>query len=69
MSAAGDDVTRFLQEHVRSATYKGVEPLEAISAEVGIPVGDLVKLNANENSYGAHPAVLAALHTVDHRCV
>ena len=57
-------VLRFVQDHVRSATYTGVETLESISAEIGMPVSQLVKLNANENSYGPHPSIAAAIAPV-----
>eukprot|EP00039_Didymoeca_costata_P028177 m.20251 g.20251 ORF g.20251 m.20251 type:complete len:603 (-) comp6786_c0_seq2:959-2767(-) len=59
-------VSKFISPHLASATYKGVESLEAISKEVGIPVSKLVKLNANENVYGAPKKALEALQTADH---
>lgn len=45
--------------------YVPVKPLDVLAAEVGLPVARLVKLDANENLYGAHAAVLEAVRNVD----
>lgn len=45
--------------------YTPVKPLDVLAAEIGLPVGELVKLDANENLYGAHPAVRAAANSAD----
>lgn len=45
--------------------YHPVKPLDVLAAEIGVAVQDLVKLDANENLYGPHPAVLAAIHGAD----
>ncbi|EGD72613.1 hypothetical protein PTSG_04348 [Salpingoeca rosetta] len=60
------DITRFVAPHLAKATYKGVETVEAIAKEVGLPVEKLVKLNANENVYGAPQQVLDAITKVQH---
>lgn len=41
--------------------YVPVKPLDVLAAEIGLPVERLVKLDANENLYGPHPAVLRAI--------
>ncbi len=41
--------------------YQPVEPLEKLSERMGIPVDQIIKLDANENPYGAAPAALEAL--------
>ncbi len=41
--------------------YTPIQPFEVLSRRLGIPAGDLVKLDANENPYGPAPAVLEAL--------
>jgi histidinol-phosphate aminotransferase len=41
--------------------YVPVKPLDVLAAEIGVPVERLVKLDANENLYGPHPDVLAAI--------
>lgn len=41
--------------------YVAIEPFDRLSARLGIPVEQIVKLDANENPYGASPAALAAL--------
>ncbi|MBI3977064.1 MAG: histidinol-phosphate transaminase [Chloroflexi bacterium] len=43
------------------AEYHPIEPLEVLSARIGVPVEAIVKLDANENPYGPSPAVRAAL--------
>ncbi|MEO6398624.1 MAG: histidinol-phosphate transaminase [Tepidiformaceae bacterium] len=45
--------------------YTPVKPLDVLAAEIGIPVSQLVKLDANENLYGPHPAVRAAASAAD----
>ena len=46
--------------------YVPVRPLEELSRELGIPVANLVKLDANENPYGCSPQVRAAIAACDH---
>ncbi|MGE3074187.1 MAG: histidinol-phosphate transaminase [Dehalococcoidia bacterium] len=41
--------------------YVPVKPLDVLAAEIGVPVSQLVKLDANENLYGPHEAVLEAI--------
>ncbi len=41
--------------------YQAVDPPEALAQQAGIPEADVVKLNANENPYGASPRVQRAL--------
>jgi histidinol-phosphate aminotransferase len=41
--------------------YTPIEPFEVLSARLGIPVEQIVKLDANENPYGPSPKALAAL--------
>ncbi len=41
--------------------YVPVRPLEILSERLNIPVEDMVKMNANENPYGPHPAVRDAV--------
>ena len=38
------DVKRFVAPHLAKATYKGVETLEAIAQEVGLPAEKLIKV-------------------------
>ena len=39
-----------------------MRPLDVLAAELGLPLERLVKLDANENLYGAHPEVVRAIH-------
>ena len=41
--------------------YTPIQPFEVLSQRLGIPAHEIVKLDANENPYGAHPAVAEAL--------
>jgi histidinol-phosphate aminotransferase len=46
--------------------YVPIQPLEVVSERLGIPVGDLVKLDANENPYGPLPSAVAAIAGYPH---
>lgn len=50
---------------VEMGEYVPVRPLEELSRELGIPVANLVKLDANENPYGCSPHVRAAIAACD----
>lgn len=53
---------RFLRPHIAAlAPYTPIVPFEVLSARLGRAAADIVKLDANENPYGPHPAVAAAL--------
>jgi len=41
--------------------YTPIQPFEVLSRRLGIPASEIVKLDANENPYGPHPAVAEAL--------
>ena len=45
--------------------YVPVKPLDLLAAEIGLPVAQIVKLDANENLYGPHSAVLEAVAATD----
>ncbi len=48
--------------HIRGlGLYQGVEPVEVMAERAGIPPDEIIRLNGNENPYGASPAVAAAL--------
>ena len=47
----------------RMEAYTPVKPFEALSREMGRESADIIKLDANENSYGPSPAVIEALRT------
>jgi histidinol-phosphate aminotransferase len=56
------DLRRLLRDDLDDLEeYVPVKPLDVLAAEIGVPVERLVKLDANENLYGPHPAVLAAI--------
>ena len=41
--------------------YTPVKPLEVVAAEIGLPIHELIKINANENLYGPLPEARSAL--------
>jgi histidinol-phosphate aminotransferase len=41
--------------------YTPIVPFEVLSARLGLPAAQIVKLDANENPYGPAPAVIEAL--------
>ncbi len=50
-------VDKFIREHIQSIDpYQPIIPLDVLSAQLGIPLEKLVKLDANENPYGMAPA-------------
>ncbi len=47
----------FTRDHIRSINpYEPIIPLDVLSEQLGIPIGELIKLDANENPYGMPPA-------------
>ncbi len=54
------------QEIVDLKPYKPVVPLDVLAEQLGIPVEQIIKLDANENPYGPSPRALAALATEPH---
>jgi len=56
------DLERMLRPDLRGlAAYKPGKSIYALSAELGIPVDRLIKIDANENPYGSSPKVYEAL--------
>lgn len=45
--------------------YEPARPLEEQSERAGIPAGEIIRLNANENPYGPSPKVTESLSTLD----
>lgn len=45
--------------------YVPVKPLDVLAREIGLPVGQLVKLDANENLYGPIPEIIEAITKAD----
>jgi histidinol-phosphate aminotransferase len=60
------DVRRlFRKDFDELEEYVPVKPLDVLAAEIGVPIGQLVKLDANENLYGAPAAVYEAIAAAD----
>jgi len=56
----------FIRPHIQAMPpYEPILPYDVLSEELGIPVDQLVKLDANENPYGPLPEVQAALAALD----
>jgi histidinol-phosphate aminotransferase len=52
----------FVRPHVlEMEAYQPIFPFEVLSQKLGLEVDEIVKLDANENPYGPHSAVLEAL--------
>lgn len=45
-------------------TYEALDSVEALAEQAGIPAGEIIRLNANENPYGPSPTVAGALAKV-----
>ena len=56
-----DARTLMRQELAALEAYTPIVPFEVLSARLGLPAAQIVKLDANENPYGPAPAVIEAL--------
>jgi len=60
-------VRELLVPHLRHLdTYQGVDPMEVLAEQAGIPLEQVVRLNGNENPYGPSPKVVKALGSFEH---
>lgn len=60
------DSLKFLRQHILDLPpYQPVFPLDVLSEELGIPIHQLTKLDANENPFGPLPEVKAALSEIE----
>lgn len=60
------DITKLMRPHlVKVNTYHGVDPSEELARSAGIKPEDVIRLNANENPYGAPQAVFEALNNLE----
>jgi len=56
------DVTTLMRGHIEDMpAYEPVQAFEQMARQLHCPVEKIIKLDANENPYGAHPAVGRAL--------
>src|SRR3990172_8646180 len=63
---AGGDVTRLVRRRLLALLgYDPVEPIDVLAEEFGIPPEQVLKLDGNENPYGASPRVREALADFD----
>ena len=59
------DVEKLIRPHlVDIKTYAPVDPPEALAEQAGIPEDRVIKLNANENPFGASPKAVDAVANV-----
>lgn len=49
--------------------YTPIEPFEVLAERLGLPVEQIVKLDANENPYGPSPLAIAALASYQHYAI
>jgi histidinol-phosphate aminotransferase len=60
------DLHKFIRQHILDLPpYQPVFPLDVLSEELGIPIHQLTKLDANENPFGPLPEVKAALSEIE----
>jgi histidinol-phosphate aminotransferase len=53
---------KYIRDHINSIKpYEPIIPLDVLSDQLGIPIGELIKLDANENPYGMPPASIRRL--------
>lgn len=56
----------FVRNHIKEMPiYEPILPYDVLSEEIGIPVENLIKLDANENPYGSLPEVNEVLATMN----
>ena len=61
------DVRDLLLPHIRQLkTYDGVDPMEVMAQQAGIPPEEVIRLNGNENPFGPSPMVVKALGSFQH---
>ena len=61
------DVRDLLLPHIRRLkTYDGVDPMEVMAQQAGIPPEEVIRLNGNENPFGPSPMVVKALGSFQH---
>ncbi len=54
--------TNFVRQHIRTlAPYSPIVPFDVLSEQLGLPIEDIIKLDANENPYGPSPKAIAAI--------
>ena len=59
------DINMLIKPHLVSApTYAAMEPPEILAKKAGISENQIIKLNGNENPYGASPRAIAAVKDV-----
>ena len=55
-------LSRLIRSHLRDIEpYEPVDPPELLAQRAGVAVDQIIKLNGNENPYGASPRVVKAL--------
>ena len=58
----GPDVRDLILPHIRQMnTYSGLDPMEVMAEQTGIPPERIIRLNGNENPFGSSPEVVRVL--------
>ena len=61
------NVQDLIVPHLRDLnTYQGVDPMEVLAEQAGIPLDRVIRLNGNENPFGPSPKVVEALGKFQH---
>jgi histidinol-phosphate aminotransferase len=62
VSKAASGVLKLIRPDILALLgYEPIEPAEVIAERLGLPAGEIVKLDGNENPYGPSPRVIEAL--------
>ncbi|KAB8140837.1 histidinol-phosphate transaminase [Chloroflexia bacterium SDU3-3] len=64
------DISHLLRPDIAALEpYTPIVPLEVLAERLGRPIDQIIKLDANENPYGASPRALAALASYPHYAI
>ena len=59
------DINRLIRPHLGAApTYAAMDPPEVLAQKAGITEDQIIKLNGNENPYGASPKAIEAVNNI-----
>jgi histidinol-phosphate aminotransferase len=62
-----EGIKKFIRPHLLGfAGYSASTSPDTLEGKIDVPLGDVIKMNANENPYGCSPRVLEALAKCDH---
>ncbi len=58
-------VSKFVRQHIQTlAPYSPIVPFDVLSEQLGRPIDEIIKLDANENPYGPSPKAIEAVNSL-----